>query len=73
MSDQKKPDLLSERYNIWSKDLEKTLEKRPERKKEFINNSGVPIKRLYTPLDIGESDYISDLGSITFENLYYFI
>ena len=62
MSDQKNPNLLSERYNIWSKDLEKTLEKRPERKKEFINNSGVPIKRLYTPLDIGESDYVSDLG-----------
>ncbi|MFH1124049.1 MAG: methylmalonyl-CoA mutase family protein, partial [Pseudomonadota bacterium] len=28
----------------------------------FGNTSGVPIKRLYTPLDLVELDYLSDLG-----------
>jgi len=62
VADQNKSDLLLERHHIWSRDLEKTLEKRPERKKEFINTSGISVKRLYTPLDLQESDYVSDLG-----------
>jgi methylmalonyl-CoA mutase N-terminal domain/subunit len=33
-----------------------------ERKKEFTTESGLPVKRLYTPLDLEESDYIRDLS-----------
>ncbi len=42
--------------------LKKTLAKRPERMKKFMTTSSVPVKRLYTPLDIGEMDYERDLG-----------
>jgi methylmalonyl-CoA mutase N-terminal domain/subunit len=34
----------------------------PERKTEFRNHSGMPIKGLYTPEDIKTSDYMRDLG-----------
>ena len=33
-----------------------------ERQDSFITNSGVPVERLYTPLDIADLDYIRDLG-----------
>ena len=33
-----------------------------ERKPEFKTYSGIPIKRLYTPLDIAELNYLSDLS-----------
>jgi len=33
-----------------------------ERQDSFITASGVPIERLYTPLDIADLDYIRDLG-----------
>lgn len=49
-------------YEEWAKKVEDGLSKRPERKKEFVNTSGIPIKRLYTPLDQEEMDYLSDLG-----------
>lgn len=42
--------------------LPKALEKFPERKSEFINSSGVDVKRLYTPADIEGMDYMRDLG-----------
>ncbi|MBU2498756.1 MAG: methylmalonyl-CoA mutase family protein [Proteobacteria bacterium] len=49
-------------YEGWARNVEKTLAKAPERRKEFVNTSGIPIKRLYTPLDRVEWDYLSDLG-----------
>jgi len=35
-----------------------------ERKSEFLTESGIPIKRVYTPLDLAEKgfDYLKDLG-----------
>ena len=33
-----------------------------ERQDSFITTSGVPVKHLYTPLDIADLDYIQDLG-----------
>ncbi len=39
-----------------------SLEKMPERNWKFTTISGVPIKRLYTPLDIQDIDFISDIG-----------
>jgi len=34
----------------------------PERKNDFSTVSGIPIKRLYTPEDIKDLDYVKDLG-----------
>ncbi len=42
--------------------LKETLERMPERAKEFITASGAPIQRLYTPLDLPDFDYLQELG-----------
>jgi methylmalonyl-CoA mutase N-terminal domain/subunit len=42
--------------------LKKTLDRMPESRKSFVTQSGEPINRLYTPLDIPEFDYLRDLG-----------
>jgi methylmalonyl-CoA mutase N-terminal domain/subunit len=62
MADNKKLEPISERFEGWSKKVEGQLDKYPERKKAFINTSGIPVKRVYTPLDQKEMDYLSDLG-----------
>ena len=46
----------------WSEGVEKKLSKRPERKAEFVNTSGIPVKRLYTPLDGADASYLSEVG-----------
>lgn len=42
--------------------MKKTVERYPERKDKFLSGSLEEIKRLYTPADIAELDYESDLG-----------
>lgn len=42
--------------------LKKSLERLPEQREQFITTSSVPIKRLYTPLDLQEQDYLQDIG-----------
>jgi methylmalonyl-CoA mutase N-terminal domain/subunit len=42
--------------------VEKVLQKIPERKKEFVNTSGIPVQRVYTPLDMEGFDYLEKLG-----------
>jgi len=42
--------------------LKDALEKMPERQGDFITTSSEPIGRLYTPLDLAEMDYLTDLG-----------
>jgi methylmalonyl-CoA mutase N-terminal domain/subunit len=42
--------------------LHKTLAKMPERQAQFITTSSEPINRLYTPLDVADLDYETDLG-----------
>ncbi|MBC8177789.1 MAG: methylmalonyl-CoA mutase family protein [Deltaproteobacteria bacterium] len=46
----------------WSEGVEKQLNKRPERKAEFVNTSGIPVKRLYSPLDGSDASYLSEIG-----------
>lgn len=47
----------------WREDtLPKWIEQRPERKSEFRNHSDMLIKRVYTPEDIKDMDYMQDLG-----------
>lgn len=40
----------------------KTLQKMPERKPAFVNTSGIPVERVYTPLDLEDFDYLEKLG-----------
>ncbi|MFN3979156.1 MAG: methylmalonyl-CoA mutase [Caldilinea sp.] len=42
--------------------LSKALARFPERHPEFSTISGVPVDRVYTPLDVADADYARDLG-----------
>ncbi len=42
--------------------VQRALARFPERYPEFSTMSGVPVKRLYTPVDLAELDYRRDLG-----------
>jgi len=53
---------LEERYQEWCRKVEVNLHRNPERRKDFVNTSGIPIERLYTPLDLQDMDYLSELG-----------
>ncbi len=54
---------LSEAERRWEENVLKPwLAKVPERKESFSTVSGLPIKGLYTPADLGEFDYARELG-----------
>lgn len=59
MSDSKELQAMLSAYDA---EVEKSLAKYPERKKQFTTGSNAPIKRLYSPLDIDKLDYARDLG-----------
>ena len=42
--------------------LKRVLDKTAEREAVFTTESGIPVKRLYTPLDLPDADYNGDLG-----------
>lgn len=47
----------------WEQDILTPLLKRaPERKPQFLSEANIPIKPLYTPLDLKGFDYVEDLG-----------
>ena len=62
MFDRKKIGEIKDEYRKWSDKLEGKLAKRPERKAEFTNTSGIPLKRVCTPLDAADFDYMKELG-----------
>ena len=63
MYDPKKLDELKDALEKWEEtDLQKTLASMPERRADFITTSSEPVNRLYTPLDVADLDYASDLG-----------
>ncbi|MBW1783481.1 MAG: methylmalonyl-CoA mutase family protein [Deltaproteobacteria bacterium] len=62
MTKQKGPENLQAALKRWSEEVEKKLSKRPERKAGFVNTSGIPVKRLYTPLDGADANYLSEVG-----------
>jgi len=63
MFDPKQVESLRESLQRWQETtLQKTLTSIPERQKRFQTTSSEPIERLYTPLDVAESDYERDLG-----------
>jgi len=42
--------------------LKESLEKSGEVKKEFITDSNISVKRVYTPIELDNFDYVRDLG-----------
>jgi methylmalonyl-CoA mutase N-terminal domain/subunit len=63
MYDKKKLDELKSSQDKWEESsLQKALASISERREKFITTSSEPINRLYTPLDVSDSDYASDLG-----------
>ena len=63
MFDKEKINKIIEERKRWeSTTVPKWIENRPEREKEFHTISGIPVKRVYTPEDIKDMDYMRDLG-----------
>lgn len=60
--DKRKLEEIRQQQEKWEKEIvPKSLERLPERG-EFLTSSGVPISRVYTPLDVADSDYLRDLS-----------
>ncbi|NHJ14503.1 MAG: methylmalonyl-CoA mutase [Candidatus Thorarchaeota archaeon] len=54
---------LAKAEKRWSEfTVDETLSKFPERADEFKTISGLPVKRLYSPLDVSDLDYERDLA-----------
>lgn len=51
-----------ERLEQWERRVQEVLDKSPERAKIFTTESGIPVKRLYTPLDLEDMDYVDEIG-----------
>ena len=63
MSDKKKLTDTQREKERWEKTtLPKWIHNHPERKSNFHTTSEIPIKRLYTPEDMQNLDYLKDLG-----------
>ncbi len=62
MCDPSKLAQLQEKKAKYDESVAKVLNKIPERKAEFLNTSGIPIDRVYTPLDMEGFDYVQQLG-----------
>ena len=54
---------IREGFEKWERsELARTLKRSPERMEGFATDSGLPVERLYTPLDLEGSDYCEDVG-----------
>ena len=53
---------VTEAHKRWSNKVESQLNKRPERKDAFHNTSEIPLKRVYTPVEMANFDYLRELG-----------
>ena len=54
---------IQDLYNQWEEtQVKKTLSKFPEQKQKYEFDTGVEVKRLYTPLDLPDFDYETSLG-----------
>ena len=63
MCDQNENDKIRAGKEQWEQGtLGKALKRAPESKQTFTSISGMPIERLYTPLDLAALDYNRDLG-----------
>lgn len=55
-------DAVQKELDRWNEDVSEKIKKHPERKSEFVNTSGIPIKRLYTPVDFHDEAYLDEIG-----------
>jgi methylmalonyl-CoA mutase, N-terminal domain len=62
MSDKDQMERIKEAKAKYDERVSKVLQKMPERKADFANTSGIPVNRVYTPLDMQEFDYLKQLG-----------
>ncbi len=62
MSEKEVHEVLHQAFAEWSKKIEGQVSKHPERKPEFVNTSGIPIHRIYSPLDLEGVDYLEEVG-----------
>ena len=54
---------LKDNLRTWEQGpLQKVLDRSGERQAQFCTESGIPVKGLYTPLDLAEWDYEEELG-----------
>ncbi len=60
--DKKIFDEIEESHVKWNKKLEKDFSSRPERLERFSTVSDREIKRIYTPKDAGDLDFMRDIG-----------
>ncbi len=63
MYDREKLEQLRRAQEKWEETtLQRTTARFPERRETFITESSEPVKRIYTPLDVAEMDYLRHLG-----------
>jgi len=62
MSDKDQMERIKEAKAKYDERVAKVLTKMPERKADFANTSGIPVNRVYTPLDMEGFDYLKQLG-----------
>lgn len=62
MCDSHDQDKLAADLKVWEEKTDAQLKKTPEAKSSFETLSGMPVKALYTPLDVDTLDYPQDLG-----------
>ncbi len=63
MFDDEKVESLKSSKEKWEKEnVQKVVERFPERKDKFTTGSNIEVERLYTPIDTEELDYEKDLG-----------
>ena len=62
MCDPKKLEEIKTSKAKYDEKVAKVLQKIPERRAEFVNTSGIPIARVYTPLDMTDFDYMQKLS-----------
>ena len=61
MNDPKR-DAVRRETSRWEGEVERSLDRNPERQEAFSTLSDIPVRRLYTPEDVAGSDYLRDLG-----------
>jgi len=62
MFNREKIQKLENAWKNWDALVQKEMEKTPEQPLLFETMSNIPVKRVYTPLDIQEMDYEDDIG-----------
>jgi methylmalonyl-CoA mutase N-terminal domain/subunit len=54
---------LKQKKEKWKKEtVEKSVTRFKERKSRFLTSSNIPVKRVYSPLEVKDFDYMKDLG-----------